>query len=157
AAIRWGTTGEQRTVEAPLRRLVETVRDACLTPPALVVIGAVAALRSQIAWWEQRPLFGQRVLVTRPRLQAQAMMRALEQLGAVPFLLPAVAISEPADWSPVDRAIANLPRYDWLVFTSANGVHALIRRLRHLGRDLRALGMLRLAAIGPGTADALRG
>lgn len=157
AAIRWGTTGEQRTVEAPLCSLADAVRDSGLTPPALVVIGSVAALRPQLAWWEDRPLFGQRVLVTRPRPQAHAMMRCLERLGAVPFLLPTVAIAEPADWSPVDRAIADLKRYDWLVFTSANGVHALIRRLRHLGRDLRALGTLRLAAIGPGTAETLRG
>jgi uroporphyrinogen III methyltransferase/synthase len=97
------------------------------------------------------------VLVTRPRHQAGDLVRRLEELGAVPFVLPAVEIREPADWSPVDRALDRLSDYDWVVFTSANGVHALVRRLRQTGRDLRALGPVRLAAIGPGTADALRG
>jgi uroporphyrinogen III methyltransferase/synthase len=102
-------------------------------------------------------LFGKRVLVTRPRHQASEMLRRLEELGAVPVLLPAVEIREPADWAPVDRAIHDLAGYQWLVFTSANGVHAFLRRLRHLGRDLRAFGGIQLAAIGPATADALRG
>jgi uroporphyrinogen III methyltransferase/synthase len=156
AAVRWGTTGEQRTVEAPLGELAAAVRAAELDPPALVIIGEVARLRSQIAWWENRPLFGRRIIVTRPRKQAEPMMRMLEQLGAVGFSLPTVAIREPADWSPTDRAVAGLERFDWLVFTSVNGVHAFIRRLRHLGRDLRYLGRVKIAAIGPGTAEGLR-
>jgi uroporphyrinogen III methyltransferase/synthase len=156
AAIRWGTTGEQRTVEAALSGLPDAVRRAGLEPPALVVIGAVASLRSRLAWWEQRPLFGKRVLVTRPQHQAEDTICRLEQLGAVAYSVPTVAIGEPADWSPADRALTDLRQYDWLVFTSANGVHAVIRRLEHLGRDLRALGSLRIAAIGPSTADALR-
>src|SRR5262249_17497864 len=88
AAIHRGTMGSQRTVEAPLHRLAEAVRQAGLTAPSLVVIGAVAALRPQLAWFEQRPLFGKRVLVTRPRHQAADMLRRLEELGAVPLLLP---------------------------------------------------------------------
>jgi uroporphyrinogen III methyltransferase/synthase len=156
AVIRWGTTGDQRTVEAPLGELAEAVQHAHITAPALVVVGAVAGLRPRLAWAEQRPLFGKRVLVTRPRHQAGDLVRRLEELGAVPVLLPAVEIREPADWGPVDRALADLPRYQWLVFTSANGVHALLRRLRQTGRDLRALGGVSLAVIGPGTAEALR-
>jgi uroporphyrinogen III methyltransferase/synthase len=156
AAIRWGTTGEQRTIEAPLSGLADAVREAELAPPALVVIGPVVSLRSRLAWWEQRPLFGRRVLVTRPQHQAEDTISRLEQLGAVAHSLPTVTISEPADWSPADRALTDLRQYDWLVFTSANGVHAVIRRLGHLGRDLRALGSLRIAAIGPSTAGALR-
>jgi uroporphyrinogen III methyltransferase/synthase len=157
AAIRWGTTGDQRTLEAPLHDLASAVQRAGLTAPALVVIGPVAALRPRLAWAERRPLFGKRVLVTRPRHQAGDLVRRLDQLGAVPVVLPAVEVREPADWAPADRALADLAGYDWLVFTSANGVHALVRRLRQTGRDLRALGGVRLAAIGPGTADALRG
>jgi uroporphyrinogen III methyltransferase/synthase len=84
------------------------------------------------------------------------MARRLEELGAVVSVLPTVEVREPADWSAADRALLDLGRYQWLVWTSANGVHALVRRLRHLGRDLRALGPLRLAVIGPATADALR-
>jgi uroporphyrinogen III methyltransferase / synthase len=157
AAVRWASTGRQQTVEAPLRDLPAAVRDAGLTAPALVFIGPVVALRERLAWFEQRPLFGETVLVTRPRHQAGDIVRRLENLGAVVYALPTVEIREPADWGPVDRALTNLSRYDWLVFTSANGVHALVRRLRQLGRDLRSLGHVRLAVIGPGTADALRG
>jgi uroporphyrinogen III methyltransferase/synthase len=157
AVIEWGTTGRQRTVEASLVTLPQTVLQAGLRSPAVIIVGPVAALRDRLAWFEQRPLFGKRVLVTRPRHQAAGMVRRLELLGAVPHVLPTVEVREPADWAPVDRALAELSSYHWLVFTSANGVHALIGRLRQCGRDLRALGAVQLAAIGPGTAAALRG
>jgi uroporphyrinogen III methyltransferase/synthase len=128
-----------------------------MRPPAIVVIGAVVSLRSQLAWFEQRPLFGKRVLLTRPRHQVSELVHRLEQEGAIPFTLPALEIREPADWAPVDRALTELANYHWLVFTSVNGVHALFDRLRQLGRDLRILGKLQLATIGPATAAALRG
>ncbi len=103
------------------------------------------------------PLAGQRVLVTRPRSQAGELVAHLERLGAACLLLPAVAIVPLEDWSAVDERLANLAAYHWLVFTSANGVRALVGRLRETGRDVDALGHLRLAAIGPATAEALRG
>jgi uroporphyrinogen III methyltransferase/synthase len=156
AVIHWGSTGDQRTVEAPLYNLPAAVQAAGLVAPAIIVIGPVVTLRQRLAWFEQRPLFGKRVLVTRPRHQAGDLVRRLEELGAVPFVLPAVEVREPADWALGDAALARLADFQWLVFTSANGVHALIRRLRQIGRDLRALGPLRLAAIGPATAEALR-
>jgi uroporphyrinogen III methyltransferase/synthase len=157
AAIHWGTTGHQETVTAPLHDLPRAVRAAGLGPPAIIVIGPVVALRSELAWFERRPLFGKRVLVTRPHRQAGDLVRRLEGLGAVAHVLPVVAIEPLQDWSVVDAALANLDRYRWLVFTSANGVHALVGRLRLIGRDLRALGPVQLAAIGPATAEALRG
>jgi uroporphyrinogen III methyltransferase/synthase len=104
-----------------------------------------------------RPLSGKRVLITRPRSQAGDMAARVEALGGEPIRLPTVDITEPADWSPVDRAIERFADYQWLVFTSSNGVHAFIQRLRQTGRDLRALGGCKLAATGPATADALRG
>jgi uroporphyrinogen III methyltransferase/synthase len=156
SVIHWGTTGHQQTVEASLGDLPAAVQAAGVGPPAITVIGSVTSLRPHLAWFERRPLFGKRVLVTRPRAQAADLVRRLEQLGAVPLVLPALEITPPSDWSAVDAALANLPAYQWLVFTSANGVEALIRRLRATGHDLRALGHLRLAAIGPSTADALR-
>jgi len=156
AVVQWATTGDQRTVEAPLCDLAGAVQRAGLAAPAIVLMGPVVGLRPRLAWFEHRPLFGRRVLLTRPRHQADDLARRLEQLGAVTFNLPVVDIRAPVDWAPVDRGLANLGRYGWLVFTSANGVHALIRRLRQTGRDLRALGSVRLAAIGPATADALR-
>lgn len=156
AAIHWATTGRQRTVTASLQDLPAAVQQAGLKAPSLVIIGSVVSLREELAWFESRPLLGKRILVTRPRHQASDLMAQLEELGAVVSLAPAVEIREPADWSPVDRALANLAAYQWLVFTSVNGVDALIRRLLQVGRDLRALAPLCLAAIGPATADALR-
>jgi uroporphyrinogen III methyltransferase/synthase len=156
AAVRWGSTNAQATIEAPLADLPAAVARADLQPPAVVVVGPVVALRRRLAWFERRPLFGKRVLVTRPAHQAADMVRRLEGLGATVWSLPAVEVLPPEDWSAVDAALADLARYHWLVFTSANGVHALIRRLRQTGRDLRALGPLRLAVIGPSTGDALR-
>jgi uroporphyrinogen III methyltransferase/synthase len=156
AVVQLATTGDQRTVEGPLGDLPAAVQTAGLAAPAVVLIGAVVALRSRLAWFEHRPLFGKRILVTRPRYQAGDLVQRLVQLGAVPLVLPAVAIREPSDWTAVDQTLARLANYHWLVFTSANGVRALVGRLRHMGRDLRTLGGLRLAAIGPGTAEALR-
>jgi uroporphyrinogen III methyltransferase/synthase len=156
AAVRWASTGYQETIEAPLRDLPAAVQAAGLSAPAVILIGDVVALRARIAWFERRPLFGKRVLVTRPQHQAGDFVRRLEQLGAVPLGLPAVEVRPPDDWGPVDRALADLASYQWVVFTSRNGVQAFLGRLRQTGRDLRTLGAVRLAAIGPGTADALR-
>jgi uroporphyrinogen III methyltransferase/synthase len=156
AAIERGSTARQRTVQAPLAELSAAVQRDNIQAPALVVIGAVVRLRDQLAWFEDRPLFGRRVVVTRPRHQAAEMVQALEELGASPVVLPAVDIIDPVDPGPLDAALAQLGSYQWLVFTSVNGVSALLGRLLATGRDLRALAGLKLAAIGPATADALR-
>lgn len=156
AAVQWATTSDQRTVEAPLTQLPDAILNAGLVAPSIVIIGAVVSLREHLAWFEHRPLFGKRVLVTRPRHQAADLVRRLDEQGALSFVLPVLEITEPADWGPVDQAIAALASYQWLVFTSVNGVEAFLRRLRQTGRDLRALGSVKLAAIGPSTADALR-
>jgi len=155
AVVQRATTGEQQTVEAPLAEIAGAAQAAGLCAPAITIIGTVVNLRAHLAWFERRPLFGKRVLVTRPRGQAGDMVRRLEQLGAVVFVLPAVEIRPPADWGPVDRAMERLAAYQWLVFTSTNGVHAFLDRLQHQGRDLRALGGIKLATIGPATAEAL--
>lgn len=157
AVVRWASLGEQTTVQATLAELPGAVESVGLTPPALVIIGPVVSLRGELAWFEHLPLFGRRVLVTRPQRQAGDLAQRLLALGAIPVLLPAVDILEPDDWSSVDRAIAELGRFDWLVFTSANGVCMFLDRLRSQGRDLRALGHMRLAVIGSKTAEALRG
>jgi uroporphyrinogen III methyltransferase/synthase len=152
------SVGEQRSVFATLATLEEARRHAGLEAPGLILVGDSVAQRAPHAWFESRPLFGHRVLVTRPAHQAAGMVRKLETLGAVVSRMPVVEIREPADFGPVDRALDRLRarEWDWLVFTSANGVHALLRRLEALGRDLRDLGSVKLAAIGPKTAEALR-
>jgi uroporphyrinogen III methyltransferase/synthase len=158
AIVERASLGEQRTVYARLADLDDARRHGGLEAPGLIIVGDAVAHRPEHSWWESRPLFGQRVLVTRPRHQAQEMVGKLEHLGAIVFRLPSLEIREPADFSSLDRALDQLRdgSWDWLVFTSANGVHSLLRRLDARGRDLRDLGRVKLAAIGPKTAEALR-
>ena len=156
AVVATAGTGDQRRVMGSLAGLADAVRVAGLTAPAVIVIGPAVGLAPAVPWFEARPLFGKRVLVTRPRHQAGEFLRKLETLGAVPFVLSAVDIVPPLDWAEVDERLNRLNEYDWLVFTSANGVQSVLGRLRQIGRDLRALAGIRLAAIGPGTANALR-
>ncbi|HKB04321.1 MAG TPA: uroporphyrinogen-III C-methyltransferase [Gemmataceae bacterium] len=158
ALVYRASTGDQRTVTAPLGELEAAVRRAGLTRPSLLLIGPAVGSRPTTSWFEERQLAGLRVVVTRPRDQALGFARRLELLGAVAYLLPAIEVREPADWGPADAAIRQLRArgYDWVVFTSANGVAGLLGRLRTLGLDGRAFSQARLAAIGPATADALR-
>ncbi|VTR94303.1 uroporphyrin-iii c-methyltransferase : Uroporphyrin-III C-methyltransferase OS=Singulisphaera acidiphila (strain ATCC BAA-1392 / DSM 18658 / VKM B-2454 / MOB10) GN=Sinac_6071 PE=3 SV=1: TP_methylase: HEM4 [Gemmata massiliana] len=158
AIIERASTGEQRSVSATLGNLEEARRHAGLEAPGLILVGDTVAHRAPQPWFENRPLFGQRVLVTRPAHQASGMVRKLELLGAVVSRLHAVEIRDRDDFTLVDRGLEQIRRgeWDWLVFTSANGVHALLRRLDAVGRDLRDLGRIKLAAIGPKTADVLR-
>src|SRR5262245_32650133 len=156
AVIAAASTGEQRRVHAPLAELAEAARAAGLHAPALIVIGPAAGHAPDLSWFERRPLFGKRVLVTRPREQATELLRRLEILGAVPSALPAIAIEPLDDWSDVDARLGRLREYDWLVFTSVNGVRACSGRMPATGREHRALGEIKLAAIGSSTAEALR-
>jgi uroporphyrinogen III methyltransferase/synthase len=152
AAVQWGTRPEQRTVRATLA----TIGDHELGTPSTIVVGEVAA--RDLAWFENRPLFGRRIVVTRAREQASELVARLAALGAATVEVPAIAVAEPADGgaalaAAVDRVAAGA--YDWLVLTSPNGARRLLAGLRAAGRDARALGSTRLAAIGPGTADVL--
>jgi uroporphyrinogen III methyltransferase/synthase len=157
ALVYKASTGEQRTIAAGLGELEVRVREAGVGRPSLLLIGPAVALKPAQSWFEALPLIGMRVLVTRPRAQALPFVRKLELLGAVPVLLPVMEMREPADWGPADAAIERLRAggYDWLVFTSANGVTAFFNRLKALGRDARTIGRAQLAAIGPATAAAL--
>lgn len=157
AAVQSASTGQQRTVCTTLAGLEAAVKAEGLSAPAILLIGPVVARRPERSWFEARPLYGRRVLVTRPRGLAAGLVRKLELLGAVAHALPALEFRDPPDWSAVDAALDRLGEFQWLVFTSANGVHSLVRRLTALGRDLRALGGVKLAAIGPATAEALAG
>ena len=124
-------------------------------PPVLVVVGDVVTLAEAPHWFARRPLFGERVLVTRPLEQAGSLLARLEELGAEVLVQPAIEISPPDDWAGVDSALQRLEDFDWLVFSSSNGVRYLLDRLEARGEDLRRLGQVRLAAIGPGTAEEL--
>jgi uroporphyrinogen III methyltransferase/synthase len=157
AIVEMGTLPSQRTHMATLADLPRVACEAGVSPPALLIVGEVLSLRDQLAWYERLPLFGQRIVVTRPAGEASRSAALLEAMGAEVFLAPTVDIRPIADSGPMDTAIAHLGEFDWLVFTSANGVRYFLQRLDELGYDLRALGGIRLAAIGPTTADALAG
>lgn len=149
------TTPAQQTLTAPLRDLPEAASQAGLHAPSTIIVGECVRQREQIAWFEQKPLFGLRVGITRPRQQSGPVVAKLLEQGAQPILMPVIEILPPDDWSDVDRAIARLDRFDWIVFTSVNGVQALLDRIWNLGGDQRHLGRAKLAAIGEGTSHAL--
>ncbi len=145
----------QQTVVAPLVYLPSAVRTANLRPPSLIIIGECVSVREQAAWFENRPLLGVRIGITRPIAQADSAVASALQLGAEPILMPAIEILPPADWSEIDRELQQLGRYDWLVFTSANGVRSLLGRLWETGGDARRLGVTKIATIGPATAESM--
>jgi uroporphyrinogen III methyltransferase / synthase len=152
AVVQWGTRPEQRTVRATL----STIADQPLGTPSTIVIGQVAA--SDLTWFENRPLFGRRVVVTRAREQARELVHRLQAQGAATVEVPAIEIRDPADGGAALAAVVDrLGDYDWVVLTSANGARRLLDAMRDGGRDARAFARARLAAIGPGTAEALAG
>jgi uroporphyrinogen III methyltransferase/synthase len=153
-AVRWATRPDQETIVGTLSDLAQRLSEAALKPPATILIGEVVALRDQFNWYERLPLFGQRIVVTRDRSQAVDLVEPLESLGAEALLLPAIEIREASDYKPLDEAIAGLDSYDWIIFTSANGVRHFIDRLDKSTHDLRALKS-RICAIGPATKAAV--
>jgi uroporphyrinogen III methyltransferase / synthase len=153
-AVRWGTRPDQQTVTATLATIADRIEQADLKPPATVIIGEVVALREKIDWFEKLPLFGRKVVVTRAADQAAELSDRLRELGADAVELPVIALEPPADAAPLDRAIENLRDYDWLIFTSANGVRFFLERLDHSRHDLRAI-KARICAIGPATRQAI--
>ncbi len=155
AAIRWGTRADQQTVVGTLKDIVARAERSKLEPPTVIVIGEVVKLREQLNWFEKRPLFGKRILVTRTAEQAGELSRLLEAYGAEPVEMPTIALIPPPSWAEVDRAIEDLGQYRWLIFTSVNGVEPFMARLHQAGKDVRALAQLRICAIGPRTAQEL--
>lgn len=156
ATIRWGTTPKQRTVVGTIADLPEKVAQAKLGPPALTIIGKVVSLRETMNWFESRPLFGQTIVVTRTRQQASDLTRKLAELGANVIEAPTIELKPAADQSTVDQALRSISNYDWVVFTSQNGVSFARKRLAELGLDARAFGKAKIAAIGDATARAIR-
>lgn len=156
ALVRWGTTPQQKTVVGTLDTIVSNVQAAGLKPPAIIVVGEVVKLRESLNWFEKRPLLGKRVVVTRARAQASELVDRLAGLGAECLECPTIKVVPPKDWGPIDAAIDNLGTYDWLVFTSVNGVSFFFERLYKKDKDVRVLKDMRTAAIGPATAKRLR-
>jgi uroporphyrinogen III methyltransferase/synthase len=155
ALVRWATTGRQAVLRATLATIAERARSEAFGPPSVLVVGAVVGLAEQLDWVSARPLQGRRVLVTRAREQVSALADRLAALGAEPIEFPAIVVRPLEDTAELDQAIGRLGEYNWVVFTSANGVRATFDRLVDLGRDARAFGRARVAVIGPATAAAL--
>ena len=155
AAIRWGTKADQQTIVGTLGDIVEKAEAAHLEPPTVIVVGAVVRLREQLNWFETKPLFGKRIVLTRAQEQAREFSQLLAAYGAEPVEVPTIQIVPPASWQMIDNAVTHLSTYQWLIFTSVNGVRPFMDRLRAAGKDARALANLRLCAIGPRTAQEL--
>ena len=156
AVVRCGTRPDQRTVTGTLLDIVDRAGDAGLGPPVVVVIGEVVNLRSRLRWFDDHPLFGKRVLVTRPRAQAGALSDLLLQCGAQPIELPTIEIIPQESFERLDGALHRLESYDWVIFTSVNAVRMAFDRLGALGLDSRAFHTCKVGAIGPATASKLR-
>ena len=153
ALIRWGTTPEQETLTGTVANIAEKANVANFKPPAVTVVGGVVSLREKLKWFDTRPLFGKRVVVTRAREQASDFAEILEREGACVVEFPTIKIVPPASWNAIDSAIERLDSYDWAIFTSVNGVKYFIERLKAKGRDVRDLKGIKLCAIGPKTAS----
>jgi uroporphyrinogen III methyltransferase/synthase len=153
-AVRWGTRAEQSTVTGTLADLGQRIEDAALKPPATIFIGDVVGLRDKLNWFEKLPLFGKKIVVTRAHDQASGFSHQLHALGATVIEYPVIEIAAPEDTSGIDAAIARLSEFDWLIFTSANGVRYFLERLDASPADLRSL-RAKLCAIGPVTKAAL--
>jgi uroporphyrinogen III methyltransferase / synthase len=153
-AVRWATRPDQQTIAGTLGNLAGRIDQAGMKPPATIVIGEVVALRERFNWFEQLPLFGRRIVVTRDRRQSSMLAEPLEALGAEILFVPVIEIANPAESRPLDQAIQNLASYDWLIFTSVNGVRHFVEALDRSNRDLRSL-KAKLCAIGSSTRAAL--
>jgi uroporphyrinogen III methyltransferase/synthase len=154
AAIQWGTQPRQRAVVATLETIAATVLEQNFAAPAIIVIGWSVVLRDELNWFEQRPLFGKRVVVTRATQQAHALSEKLHELGADVIEMPSTQIAR-LDLSPLRQAIERLPGYAWLILTSQNAVAIFWEQLLGERKDARALAGLKVAAVGPATAGAL--
>ncbi|MBL8176686.1 MAG: uroporphyrinogen-III C-methyltransferase [Bryobacterales bacterium] len=153
-AVRWATRADQQTLVGTLDTIAGQAEAAKLKPPVTFVIGQVVAMRPKLDWFEKLPLFGRRIVVTRAREQASEFTTQLRALGADVAEFPVIATVPPSDPAPLDQALANLAVYDWLIFTSVNGVRFFVERLDASPYDLRGL-RARICAIGPATAKAI--
>ena len=155
AVISQGASPRQRTVVGRLEDIVSKAKQENFEPPAVIVVGEVVGLREKLRWFDNMPLFGKRILVTRAEHQAKELGQLLISRGALPIQMPVIEISPPRSWRELDRAIRNLKSYGWIIFTSVNAVEVFWKRLYALGLDSRRLADAKVGAIGPATAGAL--
>lgn len=156
AIVQWGTWGKQKSHVGTLGTIEKLAASEHITPPALTIIGDVVKFREKLNWFEQRPLFGRRVVVTRSRAQAAELTTRFTELGADVLEIPCIKTSAPVNVQSLTEALLELNSYDWLVFTSANGVTSFFEYFFKGFKDTRDIGGVRIAAVGPATAAKLR-
>jgi uroporphyrinogen III methyltransferase/synthase len=156
AIIQWGTTLNQKTLVSTLGKVVADFEKSQLASPAIIVVGAVVALREQLSWFERRPLFGQTVVITRSRTQSSSMRAALHNLGANVIEYPTIEIQPIRRNSPLVTAIQSLEQFHWIIFTSVNAVEILMEKVRDLGMDARIFHANKIAVVGSSTQAALQ-
>ena len=153
AVIRWGTRPDQKTVVGTLENISEIMKEKDIKPPATMVVGDVVKLRKSLQWYEKKPLFGHRVLVTREHMEG---FEPLEELGAEIIEFPTIEVVPPVSYEELDKSIDNIDTYDWLIFTSRNGVKYFFNRFLDRDRDIRDLKGIRICAIGTKTAEEIK-
>ncbi|KAB0671590.1 uroporphyrinogen-III C-methyltransferase [Oryzomonas sagensis] len=156
ALVRWGTAPTQQVLVGTLGDIADRAEAIGFKPPAVTIVGEVVALRDRLRWFDNRPLFGRKILVTRAADQAGEFAAMLTDRGALVMECPTIKLVDPESWEPLDGAIRNMSDYDWLVLTSVNGARRFFQRLAFLGLDARAVGTCRVCAVGPKTAEAIR-
>ncbi|MEX2415679.1 MAG: uroporphyrinogen-III C-methyltransferase [Paenibacillaceae bacterium] len=158
ALIRWGTRVNQQTLIGTLADIAEKVVEVNFKPPAVILVGEVVKLREKLNWYEKKPLFGRRVLITRARSQASELAERIDDLGGEPYEFPVIDLRQPTDPTTLvklDQALQRIEMYDWIMFTSGNGVEYFFLRMQQLGIDIRRMAKARIAAVGPKTEEAL--
>lgn len=156
ALVRWGTTSKQETISGTLDDIVEKVKASGLKPPAVIVVGSVVSLRDKMKWFEKSPLFGKKIIVTRARAQASDLVARLSDKGAACIEIPTIKIVSPSDNGDLVNCVEKINAFDWLVFTSVNGVKFFFETLFSMKKDVRVLGHLKFACIGPATKKQLK-
>ena len=156
AIIANGTKPEHKSVAGTLKTIAGIAKKTAIKPPAIIVIGQVASLRSELKWFESKPLLGKTIAITRARAQASSLAQQLGQLGAEVIEFPTIKIEPPINTEPMEVAIVDINNYDWIVFTSVNGVDSFFNTLFDLGLDMRRLSSQKFCAIGPATSERLK-
>ncbi|WP_432738372.1 uroporphyrinogen-III C-methyltransferase [Maridesulfovibrio sp. FT414] len=155
ALVRWGTRCNQQSFVSTLENVAEEARIRKFKAPSIIVVGGVCSLHDKLAWFEKRPLLNKGVVVTRAREQASGLVSTLGKLGACVYEFPTISIEPVEDYAPVQEEIKSLSNWDWLIFTSVNGVKHFFNQLAEAGLDARVFAGIEIAAIGPATADEL--
>ena len=157
ALIRWGTTPDQESLTGTLGDIADLAEERGFSPPAICVVGEVVSLRERLGWFEKLPLFGRGIVITRPERQTEELASLLRERGARVISFPTIEIAPPADWADLDRAIEQIEQYQWIVFTSANGVRSFFERFSDIRGDIRDLRGVRICTIGPATRACVEG